>query len=84
MNIPVETCEQLIWAKTIVITKRHCILYDVVLQQSETDLDDDVTITKVVESTLDEVEFLGRKSINLESDESQCEDNSNSDSEISL
>ena len=30
------------------------------------------------------MEFLGRKSIKIESDESQCEDNSNSDSEISL
>ena len=30
------------------------------------------------------MEFLGWKSIKIESDESQCEDNSNSDSEISL
>ena len=30
------------------------------------------------------MEFLGRKSIKIESDESQCEDNGNSDSEISL
>ena len=57
---------------------------DVVPEQIETEPDDDVIITKVVESSLDEVEFLGRKSIKIESDESQCEDNSNSDSEISL
>ena len=42
----------------------------VVLWQIETDLGDDVTITKVVESTLDKVEFIGWKSIKLESDES--------------
>ena len=30
------------------------------------------------------MEFLGRKSIKIESDESQCEGNGNSDSEISL
>ena len=57
---------------------------DVVPEQIETEPDDDVIITKVVESSLDEVEFLGWKSIKIESDESQCEDNSNSDSEISL
>ena len=57
---------------------------DVVPEQIETEPDDDVTITKVVESSLYEMEFLGRKSIKIESDESQCEDNSNSDSEISL
>ena len=56
----------------------------VVLWQIETDLGDDVTITKVVESTLDKVEFIGWKSIKLESDESQCEDNSNSDSKTGL
>ena len=49
---------------------------DVVLEQIETDPDE--------ESSLDEVEFLDRKSMKIESDESQCEDNSNSDSEISL
>ena len=57
---------------------------DVVPEQIETEPDDDVKITKVVESSLDEVEFLGRKSIKIKSDESQCEGNSNSDSEISL
>ena len=53
-------------------------------EKIKTEPDDDVIITKVVEFYLDEVEFLGRKSIKIESDESQCEDNSNSDSEISL
>ena len=53
---------------------------DVVQGQIETDPDDDVIITKVVESSLDEVEFLDWKSIKIESDESHCEDNSNSDS----
>ena len=57
---------------------------DVVPEQIETETDDDVIITKVVESSLFEVEFLGRKSMKIESDESQCKDNSNSDSEISL
>ena len=33
---------------------------------------------------INEVEFLGRKSVKIESDESKSEDNSNSDSEISL
>ena len=33
---------------------------------------------------INEVEFLGRKSVKIESDESQSEDNSNSGSEISL
>ena len=51
---------------------------DVVPEQIETGPDDDVIITKVVESSLDEVEFLGRKGMKIESD------NSNSDSEISL
>ena len=49
---------------------------DVVPEQIETDPDE--------ESSLDEVEFLDRKSMKIESDESQCKDNSNSDSEISL
>ena len=57
---------------------------DVVPEQIEAEPDDDVIITKVVESSLDEVKFLGRKSIKIESDESQCEDNSNKDSEINL
>ena len=57
---------------------------NVVPGQIETDPYDDVIITKVVESSLDEGEFLCRKNIKIESDESQCEDNSNSDSEISL
>ena len=43
-----------------------------------------MTITKVVQSTLDKVEFIGWKSKKLESDESQCEDNSNSDSKTGL
>ena len=33
---------------------------------------------------INEVEFLGRKNVKIESDESQSEDYSNSDSEISL
>ena len=57
---------------------------DFVPEQIETDPDDDVIITNVVESSLDEVEFLARKYIKIESDESQSEDNSNSDSEINL
>ena len=59
---------------------------DVVLEQRETDPDDDddVIITSVVEPFLDEIEFLGRKSMKIKSDESQCEYNSNSDLEISL
>ena len=43
-----------------------------------------MTVTKVVQSTLHKVEFIGWKSIKLESDESQCEDNSNSDSKTGL
>ena len=46
---------------------------DVVPEQIETEPDDDVIITKVVESSLDEVEFLGRKSIKIESDDSDSE-----------
>ena len=57
---------------------------DVVPEQIETEPDDDVIITKVVESSLFDVEFLGWKSMKIESDESQCKGNSNSDSEISL
>ena len=57
---------------------------DVEPEQIEIEPNDDVIIAKVVESSLDEVEFLGRKSIKIESDEIQCEDNGNSDSEISL
>ena len=49
---------------------------DVVPEQIETGPDE--------ESSLDEVEFLDRKNIKIELDESQCEGNSNSDSEISL
>ena len=44
---------------------------DVVTEQIETEPDDDVIITKVDQSSLDEVEFLGRKSIKIESHESQ-------------
>ena len=45
---------------------------DVVLEQRETDPDDDddVIITNVVEHFLDEIEFLGRKSMKIKSDES--------------
>ena len=52
---------------------------DVVPEQTETD-PDDVIITKVIESSSDEVEFLGRKSMKIKSNESQCEGNSKFDS----
>ena len=60
------------------------ILTDVVPEQIETDPDGDVIITKDVESSLDEVEFLCRKSLKIQLDKIQCKDNNNSASEIRL
>ena len=57
---------------------------DAVPEKIDTDPDDDVIITKVVETSFDEVEIFCRKSIKIESDKSQCEGNIINCSEISL